>query len=45
MKTERKTWKEVLYHLFVIFGALVMVYPLLWMVFSSFEGLGHAQLP
>ena len=37
MKTERKTWKEVLYHLFVIFGALVMVYPLLWMVFSSFK--------
>ena len=27
----------VLYHLLVTLGALVMVYPLLWMVFSSFK--------
>ena len=37
MKTERKPWKEVLYHILVFAGALVMVYPLLWMVFSSFK--------
>lgn len=29
--------KEVIYHLLVTFGALVMVYPLLWMVLSSFK--------
>ncbi|MBQ9210574.1 MAG: carbohydrate ABC transporter permease [Clostridia bacterium] len=37
MKTERKPWKEVLYHILVAAGALIMVYPLLWMVFSSFK--------
>lgn len=37
MKTERKPWKEVLYHILVTLGALIMVYPLLWMVFSSFK--------
>ena len=37
MKTERKLWKEIVYHLLVLFGAVVMVYPLLWMVFSSFK--------
>ena len=35
MKTERKLWKEIIYHLLVFLGALIMVYPLLWMVFSS----------
>ena len=35
MKTERKAWKEALYHILVTFGAVIMVYPLLWMVFSS----------
>ena len=37
MKTERKPWKEVLYHILVTLGAFIMVYPLLWMVFSSFK--------
>ena len=37
MKTERKAWKEALYHILVTFGAVIMVYPLLWMVFSSFK--------
>ena len=37
MKTERKLWKEIIYHLLVFLGALIMVYPLLWMVFSSFK--------
>ena len=37
MKTERKPWKEILFHFLVLFGALIMVYPLLWMVFSSFK--------
>ena len=29
--------KEVIYHILVTFGAIVMVYPLLWMLLSSFE--------
>ena len=29
--------KEVIYHLLVSFGALIMIYPLLWMVLSSFK--------
>lgn len=29
--------KEVIYHVLVIAGALVMIYPLLWMVLSSFK--------
>lgn len=33
----RSKIKEVIYHLLVAFGALVMVYPLLWMVLSSFK--------
>ena len=33
----RSKIKEVIYHLLVSFGALVMVYPLLWMVLSSFK--------
>ena len=33
----RSRIKEVIYHILVAFGALVMVYPLLWMVFSSFK--------
>ena len=37
MKTERKLWKEILYHVLVFAGAFVMVYPLLWMVLSSFK--------
>jgi multiple sugar transport system permease protein len=37
MKTEKKLWKEIIYHLLVFLGALIMVYPLLWMVFSSFK--------
>ena len=37
MKTERKLWKEILYHVFVFAGAFIMIYPLLWMVLSSFK--------
>ncbi len=37
MKTEKKLWKEILYHLLVALGGFVMIYPLLWMVFSSFK--------
>jgi len=33
----RKRGKEIVYHILVTFGALVMVYPLLWMVLSSFK--------
>jgi len=33
----RSKVKELIYHLLVAFGALVMVYPLLWMVLSSFK--------
>ncbi|MBR5545981.1 MAG: carbohydrate ABC transporter permease [Clostridia bacterium] len=33
----RNKTKELIYHLLVAFGAIVMVYPLLWMIFSSFE--------
>ena len=33
----RSKIKEVIYHLLVAFGALVMIYPLLWMVLSSFK--------
>jgi len=29
--------KEIIYHLLVAFGSLVMIYPLLWMVLSSFK--------
>lgn len=33
----RSKVKELIYHLLVAFGAIVMVYPLLWMVLSSFK--------
>ena len=33
----RKRGKEIVYHILVAFGALVMVYPLLWMALSSFK--------
>ncbi len=33
----RSKAKEVIYHLLVAFGAFIMVYPLLWMVLSSFK--------
>lgn len=33
----RKLWKEVLYHVLVAAGAFVMIYPLVWMVLSSFK--------
>jgi len=33
----RKTWKEVVYHVLVAFGGFIMVYPLIWMVLSSFK--------
>ena len=33
----RKTYKETIYHVFVLLGALIMIYPLLWMVLSSFK--------
>ena len=33
----KRTYKEVIYHVLVAFGALVMVYPLLWMVLYSFK--------
>jgi len=33
----RSRIKEVLYHILVAFGAIVMIYPLLWMVLSSFK--------
>ena len=33
----RNKTKELIYHLLVAFGAIVMIYPLLWMILSSFE--------
>ena len=33
----RKPWKEVVYHVLVTLGGFIMVYPLLWMVLSSFK--------
>ena len=33
----RNRGKEIVYHILVAFGALVMVYPLLWMALSSFK--------
>ena len=33
----RKRWSKLLYHVLVSLGGLIMVYPLLWMVFSSFK--------
>ena len=35
MKTEKKLWKEIVYHILVTIGGLIMIYPLLWMVLSS----------
>ncbi len=37
MKTERKLWKEIVYHVLVFAGAFIMIYPLVWMVLSSFK--------
>ena len=37
MKTERKTWKEVIYHILVTLGGFIMIYPLAWMILSSFK--------
>lgn len=36
MKNRKKT-KSIIYHLFVIAFGYIMIYPLLWMVFSSFK--------
>ncbi len=36
MKTKRIILKTI-YHVLVMFGAFIMVYPLLWMIFSSFK--------
>ncbi len=33
----KKVWKEVIYHILVAIGAIIMIYPLLWMVLSSFK--------
>ena len=33
----QKHYKEVIYHIIVFLGALIMIYPLLWMVLSSFK--------
>ena len=32
-----KQFKNILFHVLVTFGGLIMVYPLLWMLFSSFK--------
>ena len=34
---KKKVLKNCVYHLLVCFGAFVMLYPLLWMIFSSFK--------
>ena len=33
----KKRYQEGIYHILVLFGALVMIYPLLWMILSSFK--------
>lgn len=33
----KSRWKECIYHVLVTLGAIVMIYPLLWMVLSSFK--------
>ena len=33
--TQKKV-KNIIFHVLVAIGGLIMVYPLLWMVFSSF---------
>jgi multiple sugar transport system permease protein len=33
----KKVWKEVIYHVLVTIGAIIMIYPLLWMILSSFK--------
>ena len=33
----KNKFKETIYHLLVALGAIVMIYPLLWMILSSFE--------
>ena len=37
MSEMTKKWKTVLFHVLVTIGGLIMIYPLLWMVFSSFK--------
>lgn len=34
---EKKSFREVLYHIFLIIFAFCMLYPLIWMFFSSFK--------
>lgn len=34
---EKKNFREILYHIFLILFALCMLYPLIWMFFSSFK--------
>lgn len=36
MNTKRKIL-DLIYHILVLFGAFIMIYPLLWMIFSSFK--------
>lgn len=33
----QKRYKEVIYHILVTLGSLIMIYPLLWMMLSSFK--------
>ena len=33
----KSRWKECIYHVLVTLGSIVMIYPLLWMVLSSFK--------
>ena len=40
-----KKIRTVVFHVLVAFGGLIMIYPMLWMVFSSFDASGHSQLP
>ena len=34
---ERRILRDVLYHLFVIAFGLLMIYPVIWMILSSFK--------
>lgn len=40
----KKKYPKILYHLFVAALALLMVYPLIWMVCSSFKEIGRAHV-
>lgn len=35
--TRKRTIGAIVYHVLVMFGAFIMIYPLLWMIFSSFK--------